>query len=131
MVLGTNGRITYLFPQVAVKRADTPPQVAVGGAQHLVLYVDDQGFAYTSPTNMSEAEIRHAKDLFAQGKFSEALPLYRKLVSWDDENAQAQYRYAFCLQTIGRLEEASASYSKALALDPALERWVRYNVRFR
>ncbi len=125
--LGRMAAFRYLFPQTTVKRADAAPAIVRGGITQLVLYLDDRGFAYTSPTGIPAGEIQRAKDLFSRGKFSEALPLYKKLVSWDEQNSEAQYRYAFCLQMVGRLDESAVAYSKALELDPALEKWIRYN----
>jgi tetratricopeptide (TPR) repeat protein len=124
--LGRMSAFAYLYPGVTVRRFQSAPSEADDAAPRLVLYVSERGFADTSPLPVA-ADADHAKAVFAQGKYAEALALYEKLIRSDPESAEAQYHYAFCLHMAGRLAEAEAPYTRALQLDPLMDRLVRYN----
>ena len=55
-----------------------------------------------------------------QGKFSEAIESFRKVVASDPKSAEMQFNLAVVLTHAGRLDEAVASYRKAVTLMPQL-----------
>ncbi len=55
---------------------------------------------------------------FAQGRFVEAEPSYKRAVTLDPADFQAQYGHGRSLQMLGRLAESIGAYQRALVANP-------------
>lgn len=55
---------------------------------------------------------------FAQGRFTEAEPSYKRAVTLDPADFQAQYGHGRSLQMLGRLAESIGAYQRALVANP-------------
>ena len=64
---------------------------------------------------------RRGNYLFTEGDYEGALQVYRHLVGVMPENAHAHSNLGSALAQLGRMQEAVASFERALAMDPELE----------
>lgn len=76
------------------------------------------------PTNISTKKqgqelFEQALHLESEGKTSEAIGVYQKLLSECPRNAQAQYNLGIALATMGNVNQALRAWQRALWLEPA------------
>src|SRR4051794_8078896 len=80
------------------------------------------GAPNTRPTsNIPKSSFDQAEIKFAQSKYNEALPLYRKALEEDPKNYLAALYSADCLMQLGDYENAEKYYQKAIEIDPDRE----------
>src|SRR3982074_3233176 len=63
---------------------------------------------------------QHAKDLMAEGKFADAIPLYRELNQAVPNNPGLMLNLGMALQMAGKKREAISELEAAVKLDPRL-----------
>jgi tetratricopeptide (TPR) repeat protein len=73
-------------------------------------------------SSFDQAEIK-----FAQSKYDEALPLYKKALEEDPKNYLAALYSADCLMELGDYDNAEKYYQKAIQIDPDREMAYRYS----
>jgi len=79
----------------------------------------------TKASAFDQAEIK-----FAQSKYDEALPLYKKALEENPKNYLAALYSADCLMQLGDYENAEKYYQKAIEIDPDRETAYRYSATY-
>jgi tetratricopeptide (TPR) repeat protein len=79
----------------------------------------------TNSSAFDQAEIK-----FAQSKFEEALPLYKKALEEDPKNYLAALYSADCLMQLTKYDDAEKYYQKAIEIDPDRETAYRYSATY-
>lgn len=76
------------------------------------------GFWYYRKNVLPEEYYQNATQLFKQGKYTEALPLYEKVLKLRPERKGILYQIAFCLEKTGKIDEAIVRYEEHLRIMP-------------
>lgn len=79
----------------------------------------------TNSSAFDQAEIK-----FAQSKYDEALPLYKKALEEDPKNYLAALYSADCLMQLSKYDDAEKYYQKAIEIDPNRETAYRYSATY-
>lgn len=89
------------------------------------------GTPSTKPTtDIPRSSFDQAEIKFAQSKYDEALPLYKKALEEDPKNYLAALYSADCLMQLGDYENAEKYYQKAIDIDPDRETAYRYSATY-
>lgn len=89
------------------------------------------GAPSTKPTtDIPRSSFDQAEIKFAQSKYEEALPLYKKALEEDPKNYLAALYSADCLMQLGDYENAEKYYQKAIDIDPDRETAYRYSATY-
>ena len=89
-----------------------------------VIFVITMNISYRVALKRVRARIRNvrqAEQLLLNGRFTEALLTYEKVVRWNPRVKMAWSGMGLCQLNIGRYEDAIDSYNHAIRLDPDLE----------
>jgi tetratricopeptide (TPR) repeat protein len=71
-----------------------------------------------APSSAGDAEFLAAERLVKEGRFQEAMPVWRGVLARDPSNADAYNYLAYSQRKVGLFDEALANYLRALDLDP-------------
>jgi tetratricopeptide (TPR) repeat protein len=89
------------------------------------------GTPTTKPTtDIPKSSFDQAEIKFAQSKYDEALPLYKKALEDDPKNYLAALYSADCLMQLQDYENAEKYYQKAIEIDPDRETAYRYSATY-
>ena len=89
------------------------------------------GTPSTKPTtDIPRSSFDQAEIKFAQSKYDEALPLYKRALEEDPKNYLAALYSADCLMQLGDYENAEKYYQKAIDIDPDRETAYRYSATY-
>jgi tetratricopeptide (TPR) repeat protein len=66
--------------------------------------------------SQAEIAIGKAKELLASGKYAEALPILREVVSSDPDSAEGHFQLGLTLQALGQNDAATIAFQKAKEL---------------
>jgi tetratricopeptide (TPR) repeat protein len=80
--------------------------------------------------NPKSSAFDQAEIKFAQSKYDEALPLYKKALEEDPKNYLAALYSADCLMQLGDYVNAETYYQKAISIDPDRETAYRYSATY-
>ncbi len=70
------------------------------------------------PTDLAREHFERALQFQSQGRFDEALPLYREGLKHDSSRAEAYNNLGICYRKLGRVQEAREAYETAIRLKP-------------
>ena len=84
----------------------------------------------SATTDIPKSSFEQAEIKFAQSKYDEALPLYKKALEEDPKNYLAALYSADCLMQMADYESAEKFYQKAIEIDPDRETAYRYSATY-
>ena len=87
----------------------------------LIFFLFVSAFAYSQAAKTEEDVKENAKELFSNGEYSSALPLYSQLLSLYPKDPNYSYRFGACKLFAEKDKEAPLTYLEFGANDPGVE----------